>query len=242
MPRIEVDEPHAKPPRLPGFRTGSPWAGGLDPDDGLAELVGVHLDAGIHPIDEGDLARCSELVVEDSTLRGIGLGVEDGPQLEIRGGELVSCDLSQARVAVLQRSRLEGCKLTGTDLSAASLSDVEFERCSLGYTNLRMARLRRVRFLDCTFTDVDGFQLDLADVSVDGCRLAGVNVDRMTAERVDLRGAVELGLSGIGRLDGCLVDDHQLPAMAPMLALAVGLDLAVDPDLEIVDDGPGDRD
>ncbi|MEL6984091.1 MAG: pentapeptide repeat-containing protein [Actinomycetota bacterium] len=230
MPQIEVDEPHAKPPRLPAFRSGSPWTGPLDPDRGLAELVGVSVDAGVHPIDEGDLARCSELMVEDSTLRGIGLGVEGGPQLEIRGSELVSCDLSQARVSVLQRSRLEGCKLAGTDLSAASLTDVEFARCTLRYTNLRMARLRRVRFVECTLLDVDGFQLELSDVSVDGCRLTGVNVDRLVAERVDLRGAAELGLSGVGRLDGCLVDDHQLPALAPLLALAVGLDLPLDPD------------
>lgn len=220
MPLIEVDEPYAAPPRLPTVRPGRSWSGAIELDRGLGELTGVELDD--EPL---DLDGCEELAIDGSIIRRVALGSDDGPELDIRATVIDGGDLSQARVVVVQRSRLLGCKLTGTDLSTAAMTDVELVGCSLRYTNLRMARLKRVRFVDCTIDEVDGFQLEATDVSFDGCRISALNVDRLTASGVDFRRAVELGLSGAGRLEGCLVADHQLPALAPMLALAVGLDL-----------------
>lgn len=220
MPVIDVDEPHAAPPRLPSVRPDRAWSGEVEVDRGLGELTGVEIDDG--PL---DLDGLDELAIDGCVVRRVGLGSDGGPALDVRASVIDGADLSQARVAVVQRTRFVGCKLTGTDLSTAAVTDVEFVGCSLNYTNLRMARLKRVRFVDCALDEVDGFQLEATDVSFDGCRISALNVDRLTATRVDFRGAAELGLSGAGRLDGCLVADHQLPALAPMLALAVGLDL-----------------
>lgn len=220
MPLLDVDEPHARPPRLAPVRPGRAWSGPLDLDRGWAELDGVEVAD-----DVVDLTDCDELSIGDSVLGRVVLSQPGGTRIEIRSSRLDGCDLSQADLAILQRSTLDGCKLTGTDLSGAAITDVRFVRCAFRYANLRMARLERVGFVECTIDEVDGFQLDATDVSFEGSSIVELNVDRIQATRVDLRGATELGLIGIGRLEGCLVSDHQLPALGPVLALAVGLDL-----------------
>lgn len=234
MPLVDVTEPYARPPRLPAVRPAGAWSGELEPDRGWAELVGVLVD-GAAPdgatLGEAlggaalDLAGCDRLSIADSVVEGITLPSGPAPAIEVRNGRLSSCDLSGARLAAVRGTMIEGCKLGGTDLSGAAITDVVFERCTLRYTDLRMARMQRVTFLDCTLDEVDLSGVEASDVVVDRSSLWAVNIDRLRATRVDLRGATELGLSAIGRLDGCLVADHQLPALAPSLALAVGLDL-----------------
>lgn len=220
MPLVDVAEPHARPPRPPSVKAGLAWSGTLDLDRGWAELVGVEATAA-----ELNLALCEELEIVDSLLTGVAFVADGATEIEIRNSVLTDCDLSQVRLASLHGSRLVGCKLTGTDLSGAGVTDVELERCSLRYTNLRMARLSRVALVDCALDQVDAYEVVAEDVGFDRSRLVDVNVDRLAATRVDLRGAAELGLTAIGRLDGCLVSEHQLPALAPALALALGVDL-----------------
>ena len=67
------------------------------------------------------------------------------------------------------------------------------------------------------------FELTATDVSFDGSRIERLNVDRLTADRVDLRGVTALSFDAVGRLDGCLVDESQLQMLAYELAAAVGL-------------------
>ncbi len=220
MPLVDVAEPHARPPRIPAVRPGAVWDGTLDLDRGWAELVGVEA-AGT----ELDLSGCEELEIADSLVTGLAFRGGAGTTIELRNTVLTDCDLSQVRLGAGHGVRLVGCKLAGTDLSAAGLTDVEFERCTLLATNLRMARLARVAFDGCVLEQVDAFDVSAEDVSFDGSRLVEVSVDRLSADRVDLRGASELGLTAIGRLDGCLLAVHQLPALAPALALALGIDL-----------------
>lgn len=229
MPLVEVSEPHAGPPRLPAVGGPAPWSGDLEIDRGWAELSGVE----VRGVDGLELDGCEQLSVVASLVVGLTLPAGPSPEVEIRGSVLEDCDLSGVRVRSLRGSRLVGCKLGGTDLSDGDVADVVFERCVLRYTNLRMARLKRVRFDGCRLDDVDAFQLQATDVDVDGSALVAVNVDRLLATRVDLRGATELGLTAVGRLDGCLVADHQLPALAPVLAMAVGLDLERPPGDEV---------
>ncbi len=219
MPQIQVTEPHARPPRIPDVGPTARWLGPLETDRGWAELEGVVVGGDA----ELALEHCQQLEISGSVLEGVRLG--PGPTIEVRQSRLVDCDLSGARLTSMRGARLEGCKLDGTDLSDARLTEVILERCRLRFTNLRMARMERVAIEGCALDDVDAFDLQATDVGFDGTSLRAVNVDRLQATRVDLRGATELGLAAVGRLDGCLVADHQLPALAPLLALAVGLDL-----------------
>ena len=221
MPWIEVDEPHAKPPRLKPGRSPGPWSGEVMADAGLVELTGVTVARG----QILELAECSELEIVQSLLVGQALVADDGLTIEAQDTVLEECDLSRVTIRALRRSRLIGCKLTGTDLSTATVSDVVFERCQLHYTNLRMAKLKRVEFTGCTLHEVDGFELSATDVGFPGSELREFNLDRLQATRVDLREATELGLTGISRLDGCLAAEMQLPALAYAMAAAAGLNI-----------------
>lgn len=227
VPWVEVVEPYAKPPKVPPVRPSTTWSAPIDLDRGWAELADVEVSRD----QELDLTGCSELTVGDSRIDGIAFPADE-LEMEIRRSDLTGCDLSQTRITSLLNSRIAGCKLTGTDLSGATITDVEFTGCSLRYTNLRMAKLRRVRFVDCTLDEVDCFELQAEDLELPGTSLVQVNVDRLQATRVDLRTATELGLAGVGSLSGCLVDEHQLPALAYPLAHAVGIE---------IERPPGDR-
>lgn len=147
----------------------------------------------------------------------------DAARLDLYRNVVERVDLSQRRIDSLVQSRLVGCKLTGTDLAGAPIEDTVLEDCTLGYTNLRMARLERVRFVRCVLDEVDAYEAHLIDVDFGDSRLVSLDVDRVRAERVDLRRARELGLRAVGRLDGWLIGEHQLPAMMYSLAAGAGL-------------------
>lgn len=223
MPWIEVDEPHARPPRVSAVAPSARWTGPLAIDRDWGELSDVEVDreAGFDP------SGCRELSIVDSVIDGVELGGGDEPPptVEVRRSVLRTCDLSRVRIRGLHAAHLDGCKLIGTDLSGAVLADVVLERCALRYANLRMSRLRRVRFVDCTLDEVDAFEVDAEDVAFPGTTLDAVNVDRLQASRVDLREADRLVLNGAGRLTGCLVAEYQLPGLAYSLAMAAGLDI-----------------
>ncbi len=218
MPWVDVDEPYAKPPRVREIDPPNNWDGVVDLDEGFGELIDVTVTRDFNC----DLTGCVELTVTDSTLDGV-VFTDPGTVLEARRSQLNGCDLSQAIVRSVVSSRIEGCKLTGSELSGASLQDVVFDRCHFRHANLRMAKLRRVRFVDCSFDDVDCFELNAEDVEFTGSTLERVNVDRLQASRVDLREAKTLGLSGVGSLTGCLIAEHQIPALAYSLVFSVGV-------------------
>lgn len=219
MTWIEVDEPFAKPPRPRVPRDPARFSGPLEPDRGWAGLSGVAVDPSAPP----DLSACSELTVEDSVIDGLTLLGPEPLRIEIFRSGLDGCDLSQATIGTIRHSRLTGCKLTGTDFSGGLISDVVFDRCQLRFANLRMATLDRVSFVDCVLDDVDGYELKAQHVDFPGSTVTGLNLDRLEAVSVDFRHAESLLLNGIAKLSGCLVSEHQLPALSYSLAAAAGL-------------------
>ena len=218
MPWVDVDEPFAKPPRIRLTDPQVAWSGSLELDRGWGEVA----DFSVGRNSGFDLSGCTELTVTDSVFNGIDR-VEPGMVFEVRRSAFSNCDLSRSRVSSVHVGRFDGCKFTGTDLSGAVLQDVQFLRCSFRHANLRMARLLRVQFVDCALDDVDCFELHAEDVEFPGCALDEVNVDRLSASRVDLRGATALSLAGIDSMSGCLIGEHQVPALAYSLAFAVGV-------------------
>jgi len=216
---ITVKEPFATPPRLTAIGPGDP---------SFPEIEGTRNQRWAEVDRDGSEPLPDDLVslrLESCALVGVAFGQPSAVEVEGHWTSFASCDLSGVRVDSLRECTLTDTKLTGTDLSEAELSDVVFERCVLQLASLRMARLRRVQFTDCTLTDVDAYQSRWEDVAVDGSEVSGLSVDRLVAERVDLRGAHSLELQALGRLDGCLVSEAQAASLAHQLALAVGLDL-----------------
>ncbi|MGI9603429.1 MAG: pentapeptide repeat-containing protein [Acidimicrobiales bacterium] len=218
MPWVEVEEPYSAPPRLGVVAPSAPWSGGLERDGGRCEVVDRAIEAAEFGLLAGD-----EVWLVDSTASGVVFEPTDDATLDVVASSFDRCDLSRVRLRSIETTRFRDCKLVGVDLGGATVDDVVFEGCTFGYANLRAARLRRVQFIDCRLDDTDGYEIDLEDVDFAGSTLRGLNVDRMRARRVDLRGAHELGLEGAGRLDGCLVSEHQIPQLMYALAFSSGL-------------------
>lgn len=228
MPWIDVREPYAAPPVVHEPTATELVHGPLGPDrDGSGFGDGGYSDGGYSDVvlDGNDVVvgPHAELLIESSIVRNVTLCPDHQVGLDSSWCVFSSCDLSRCDVRRLRASRLSDCKLLGTDFSDADVSDVIFERCVFNLASLRMARFRRVTFVDCVLREVDAFELSATDVSFEGSELDRVNVDRMNATRVDLRGARSLHLEAVGRLEGFLVTDDQLPGLVYQLAFAAGL-------------------
>lgn len=216
---VDVTEPFAAPPTLREPRpTGTFRSLGDYDDRGYIELT--ELEVRDESIELGDT---EELTLNGSVLANVRVEPEDGTRCEVRGSAFTDCDLSRLDFATLRTSTLIGTKLVGTDFSAATVSDVVFDRCVFRHTNFRMAALKRVRFESCVLDDVDFYETALEDVDFAGSELNEVNLDKVSPERVDLRHATTLGLKGLGRLAGFLISEAQVMELAYALAFATGL-------------------
>ncbi|WP_432927276.1 pentapeptide repeat-containing protein [Microbispora sp. CA-135349] len=112
----------------------------------------------------------------------------------------------------------------GTALPGAAMNHVAFHRCKLDSVNLRAAELREVSFVECTLRDVDFMGATLTGVSFPGSTLERVRFDKARMSRVDLRGAVSLGISdGYDALHGATISGVQLMELAPMFAHILGV-------------------
>ncbi len=221
MAFVEVDEPFAKPPRMGAPIGRQRWDGSTESVDGFCHLSNVEIDGVDIDLDDVRRLEIEGCRFANSVLRDACAELE----LEVSASEIEACDLSRRRLSVVRRSRFVGVKLTGADFAGGYLSDVEFVNCVLRLTSFRMAELKRVTFTDCQLDDVDAYSARLTDVAFPGSRLHALNLDKTTAERIDLRDAELDGLSGLGRLDGFLVNELQLPALAYQLAHAAGLSI-----------------
>ncbi|MET9961045.1 pentapeptide repeat-containing protein [Streptomyces sp. NPDC006326] len=202
--------------RLPEL---TPWEGGeLEPDGDYDGLEFADLDlAG----QEGIGARFMDCALRRCALDEAGL----------------------AKARVLD-SVLEGIRGVGTDLSGASLRDVELLEARLGgvqlhgsvwervvvrggkidYLNLRTARLKDVVFEECVLVEPDFGGAVLERVEFRGCALRGADFTGARLADVDLRGAAELDIArGVDALSGAVISPGQLFDLAPALAAQLGL-------------------
>jgi uncharacterized protein YjbI with pentapeptide repeats len=131
----------------------------------------------------------------------------------------------QARRLVLRRVELHRCRLTGTELAEASLSDVTFLECRLDLVGLRIAKLERVVFRDCRMGECDFNQSSLADVLFEHCELRQATLSGARLKRVELRSCDLTGLQGVEALRGARLPWNDVLENAPLFAAALGLEI-----------------
>lgn len=132
----------------------------------------------------------------------------------------------KARGIALVRVELRRCRLTGSELAEASLTDVTFEECRLDLAGLRMAKLERVVFRNCRMADCDLYGATLTDVLFAGCELREATLSKATVERVELSGCDLGGLRGVEALRGARMPWNDVLENAPLFAAALGIDLS----------------
>lgn len=131
----------------------------------------------------------------------------------------------QARGAVVRRVELRRCRLTGTELAEASLTDVTFEECRLDLVGLRIAKLERVVFRDCRMAECDLFEATLTDVLFDRCELREATFSGVNVKRIELRGCELTGLQGAEALRGARMPWTDVLENGPLFAAALGLEI-----------------
>jgi uncharacterized protein YjbI with pentapeptide repeats len=137
------------------------------------------------------------------------------------------CDLSAARApeSSLIRIHVWGGRASAIDLSRSVLKDVTFEDCKMDMANFRFGTLARVRFVGCTLTDADFQGAELHDVIFEDCHLERVEFSAVRARNLNVPGSQLIDLRGWRSLKGLTLDSAQLMAVAPQLALALGMKL-----------------
>ncbi len=218
---MEIEEPFAQPPRLPQLGAHDAWKPetGPAPEDGLLEITGRSFDGTTI-----DLTGVEQLDIERCDLRQVTfVGIDQHTEVRVAQSSIAHTDLSRLSIRVARQSHFVDTKLVGTDFSDGLIQDCEFVSCVMRLTNFRMATLKRVALRECELGETDAYRAGLTHVSFEQSTVTELNLDGAEASCVDLRGAASLELIGINRLDGFLISEVQLPAIAHQLAAVVGL-------------------
>lgn len=216
---MTADAPFAKPPRLTALDSLPTTASDepIEVIDGWIELANVALEGRTIAAPDAEV-----LEFTNCSLRSCRLILAPDTVVRARQTSFASCDLSQVQFKAAQGCRFTSAKMAGTAF-VGDLADSEFVDCRFQLASLVTGSISRVSFSDCEFVDVDLQESKLSDVTFAGTRLAEVSLHRTTFERVDLREAAIEAVSNVTSLDGCLVANHQLYELAPLLANIVGL-------------------
>jgi uncharacterized protein YjbI with pentapeptide repeats len=124
-----------------------------------------------------------------------------------------------------RRVELRGCRLTGSELAEAALTDVTFLDCRLDLVGLRMAKLERVVFRDCRMSESDFHGAFLKDVRFEQCELRSATFTSASSERLELQRCDLADLRGIEVLRGARMPWNDVLENAPLFATAHGIEI-----------------
>ena len=123
---------------------------------------------------------------------------------------------------------MDSLRCTGTEFAQATIRDSSFADCKLDDANFRLAKLRAVRFESCVLVEAEFGAAELETVAFAASDLRGADVSSVRCKEVDLRTARLDGLKGVGSMKGATIAVDQLMGLAPALAHALGIRVAVD--------------
>jgi uncharacterized protein YjbI with pentapeptide repeats len=124
-----------------------------------------------------------------------------------------------------RRVELRRCRLTGSQLGGATMSDATFADCRLDLVNLRFAKLERVVFRDCQMSECDFYEASLKDVLFERCRLREATFSSAVVQRVELRGCDIAGVEGVEALRSVRMPWNDVLENAPLFATALGIEI-----------------
>lgn len=188
----------------------------------LEQVSLSHVDAGnIH-------AR--SLSLQEAVLERVLLTEAHLERLSLTDVEVKACDLSIARCSEssFMRVRIVGGRMTGIDLSRATIKDAVFEECKLDIANFRFAKLTRVQFVNCQLNETDFQAAELHEVEFQGSYLEKTEFGQCRIKDVDVRTSQLYDIRGWQSLKGLTIDSAQLITVAPQLAVELGLKIGDD--------------
>ncbi|WP_320068777.1 pentapeptide repeat-containing protein [Micromonospora sp. RTGN7] len=195
-----------------------PFTGGLAQDE---DYTHIHLDGTEH-----DDAQTSGAQFSESALTGVTFTGGDFRQVRFSDTWIARTrwiGANWAATELLDVTLLDGL-LAGVQAYGGSWRRVTLQRCKIDSLNLRGTRLQDVEFRDCDLTETDFSGTTLIGVTFPGSSLHRARFTKVTAKKLDLRGARELDIAdGWESLRGAVIDHGQLAQAAPALAHNLGI-------------------
>ncbi len=207
------------PPHVPEQLEPSDLARGVLEEDSRLEEVRL---TGVAPT--ATVARTATIAGAhlSGSLAGARLAALHLQDTEAVGGDHANLD---APKAAFSRVAFRDCRLTGAQLSEASLCDATFASCRLDLAVLAGATLERVVFADCVLSEATLEQALLRDVRFERCDLTGATLGHIRLQRVELVGCGLAGVRSLGDLRGARMPWPDLVENAGELAAALGIDV-----------------
>jgi uncharacterized protein YjbI with pentapeptide repeats len=182
---------------------------------------GVHFDRGELAGADGSGASFLECALTGVTLEGCRLTSARFADVWLQDVRLISAGLARTS---WRDVTFTGAVIAGAEAFGSLLRRVRFDRCKLDSVNFRDCDLTDVTFDNCVLRNVDFSSARLTRVTFPGSRLAATTLVKVALDRVDLRGAAELGLTvDPAALGGAIVSTAQLLELAPLLADSIGI-------------------
>ncbi len=165
--------------------------------------------------------------IVEARLQGVSLAEERRLGLSVQDCVLRECDLANldARGGALRRVEFQAGRLTGCNLSEATLRDVSFAECRADLLALAGSKLERVRFASCDLVQLDLQQAQLRGVVLEECDLRGADLSGVRFEDVELRGCQLDGVRGAHALSGVRMPWADVLENAALFAGACGVEV-----------------
>ncbi len=169
----------------------------------------------------------SAVRIVEACLNGVSLAEERRLGLSLRDCALRDCDLANldARGGALRRVEFRAGRLTGCNLSEATLCDVSFQECRAEMLAFAGSKLERVRFASCGLAQLDLQQAQLRGVVFEQCDLRGADLSGARFEEVELRGCQLDGVRGAHALRGVRMPWADVVENAALFAGACGVEV-----------------
>ena len=170
-------------------------------------------------------ATAKGVSITGSRLERVQLAEGNIPNLNLTDVVLKDCqtygsDLDDAR---WRRVEVTGGIHSGIALTRTRLQEVVFSGLKANLANFRAAHLYKVEFTDCNLIEADFNGASLHGVRFIRCDLTRASFDGATFKDVSFPGSNLADLRGVTSLKGATIDAGQLMALAPVLALSIGI-------------------
>jgi len=166
-----------------------------------------------------------DVTIKECVLDGVDLKARRLPGLTCRDVVFEGCDLAGANLegAKLTRVAFVRCRMTGAVLSGAELQDVRLVDCTAPMLGLRMAKAGHLSIADSMLREADFYEATLEDSAITASDLSAADFTRVQVPELDLRGSTLDGLVSPTSLRGAVITTDQLVALAPALAVDLGI-------------------
>ncbi len=216
MPRRDAAIPHT--PELPAA---------LEP----AEVGELSHDASYTECEVVDAVlsdqQANGVIFDAARLVNVELAGSRLDDLRLTDTELKRCNLANTRAQRAEAARVtfDGSRMTGIQLSEASLRDVTIRDCRVDLASFGFSQLTRVTFESCVLDQTDFLESKLESVRFHSCQLTRADFRGARMQQCEFRRCNLNGLQGVESLRGAAMEWPDIVDMAGVWATALGIEV-----------------